>query len=81
MGLAPYGNPDSEQFKDFKEKIHSEIVDIRRDGSILLNMKYFRFATGLKMTNDKKWEELFGIPRRKEESALTRDYMNMARGH
>jgi carbamoyltransferase len=78
MGLAPYGNPDSEQFKDFKEKILSEIVDIRNDGSILLNMKYFNFATGLKMTNDKKWEKLFGIPPRKEESALTRDYMNMA---
>lgn len=78
MGLAPYGNPDSDQFKDFKEKIQSEIVDIRKDGSILLNMKYFNFATGLKMTNDKKWEELFGIPPRKEESALTQDYMNIA---
>jgi carbamoyltransferase len=78
MGLAPYGNPDSDQFKDFKEKIQSEIVDIRQDGSILLNMKYFNFATGLKMTDDKKWEELFGIPPRKEDSELTRDYMNMA---
>jgi len=78
MGLAPYGNHDSDQFKEFKEKILSEIVDIREDGSILLNMKYFHFATGLKMTNDKKWKELFGIPPRKEESALTQDYMNMA---
>jgi carbamoyltransferase len=78
MGLAPYGNPDSEQFKDFKEKIRREIVDIREDGSILLNMKYFHFATGTRMTNDKKWEELFGIPPRKEESALKQDYMNMA---
>jgi carbamoyltransferase len=78
MGLAPYGNPGSDQFKVFKKKILDELVDIRKDGSILLNMKYFNFATGLKMTNDKKWEELFGIPPRKEESALTRDYMNMA---
>jgi carbamoyltransferase len=78
MGLAPYGNSGSDQFKDFKEKILNEMVDIREDGSILLNMKYFNFATGLKMTNDKKWEELFGIPPRKEESALTQDYMNMA---
>jgi carbamoyltransferase len=78
MGLAPYGNPISEQFKDFKEKILEEIVDIRADGSILLNMKYFRFATGLRMCNDKRWEALFGIPPRKAESKLTQDYMNMA---
>ena len=78
MGLAPYGNPDSEQLKEFKEKILSKLVDIREDGSILLNMKYFNFATGLKMSNDKKWTELFGIPPRSEESKLTQDYMNMA---
>ncbi|MBI9036804.1 MAG: carbamoyltransferase [Bacteroidales bacterium] len=78
MGLAPYGNPDSDQLREYKEKILSELVDIREDGSILLNMKYFNFATGLKMSNDKKWTELFGIPPRTEESKLTQDYMNMA---
>jgi len=78
MGLAPYGNSLSEETKRFKEIIYKELVDIRTDGSILLNMKYFRFATGLKMTNDKKWEELFGIPPRKEESPITQSYMNMA---
>ena len=64
MGLAPYGNPDSEQTKAFKRKIIDELIDIREDGSLLLNMEYFDFATGLKMTNDKKWHELFGIPPR-----------------
>jgi carbamoyltransferase len=78
MGLAPYGNPDSDQFRDFNEKIRKEMVDIREDGSILLNMKYFDFATGLKMSNDSKWEKLFGVPPRKGESALNQDYMNMA---
>ena len=78
MGLAPYGNPDSDQLREYKEKILTNIVDIREDGSILLNMKYFNFATGLKMSNDKKWTELFGIPPRSEESKLTQDYMNMA---
>ena len=78
MGLAPYGNPDSDQLREYKEKILSELVDIREDGSILLNMKYFNFATGLKMSNDKKWTKLFGIPPRAEESKLTQDYMNMA---
>lgn len=78
MGLAPYGNPESPQTKEFKEKILNKLIDIREDGSLLLNMKYFRFATGLRMTNDKKWFELFGIPRRKPDSKITKEYMNMA---
>jgi carbamoyltransferase len=78
MGLAPYGNSDSSQTKEFKEKILNVLVDIRDDGSLLLNMKYFNYATGLRMTNDKKWEKLFGIPPRKGESEITQEYMNMA---
>ena len=78
MGLAPYGNPDSRQTTDFKTKITTELVDIRKDGSILLNMDYFEYATGLKMANDAKWERLFGLSRRKPESDLSQDYMNMA---
>lgn len=78
MGLAPYGNPGSQQTKEYKEKILSELVDIREDGSILLNMKYFKYATGLKMTNNEKWTKLFGIPPRNAESEITQEYMNMA---
>ncbi len=78
MGLAPYGNSLSEETKRFKKIIYKELVDIREDGSILLNMKYFKYATGLKMTDDRKWEKLFGIPPRKEESPITQSYMNMA---
>ncbi len=78
MGLAPYGNPEAEQTRLFKKKIRDELVDIREDGSILLNMAYFDFAIGLKMANDKKWEKLFGLPPRKKESAISQDYMNMA---
>ena len=78
MGLAPYGNSNSQQTKDYKEKILRELVDIREDGSILLNMKYFKFATGLKMTDDKKWTRLFGIPPRNAESEISQEYMNMA---
>ena len=78
MGLAPYGIPDSPQVKTFVEKIKSELIDIREDGSILLNMKYFRFATGLRMTHDKKWTSLFEIPPRPPESEISQDYMNLA---
>jgi carbamoyltransferase len=78
MGLAPYGNPESEQTIRFKNIITDELVDIREDGSLLLNMDYFEYATGLKMTKDKKWEKLFGFPPRQPESDLNQDYMNMA---
>ena len=78
MGLAPYGNPDSQQTADFKKKITSELVDIRNDGSIVLNMEYFEYATGLKMANEAKWQELFGVPRRKAESEISQVYMDMA---
>lgn len=78
MGLAPYGNPDSEEREIFKKKTLENLVDVREDGSILLNQKYFDYATGLSMTNDDKWQELFGIPRRKSESDLNQSYMNMS---
>ncbi|HZK97402.1 MAG TPA: carbamoyltransferase [Prolixibacteraceae bacterium] len=78
MGLAPYGNPKSAQTIIFKEKIVTELVDIRDDGSILLNMDYFEFATGLKMTNNHKWTLLFGLPARIPESDISQDYMNLA---
>ncbi|HPD65354.1 MAG TPA: carbamoyltransferase [Bacteroidia bacterium] len=78
MGLAPFGNPDAEQTKKFREIIYQELADVREDGSLLLNMKYFRFATGLTMTYDKKWEKLFGVKRRQEGEPITRDIMNLA---
>ncbi len=78
MGLAPYGHPDSEQVLSFKKKILDHLVDIREDGSILLNMDYFNYATGLTMCNDQKWRELFGIPKREQESDLDQSYMDLA---
>lgn len=78
MGLAPYGNDGAAQVLSFKNKILKTLTDIRKDGSFLLNMTYFRFATGLKMTNNKKWESLFGFPPRKPEAEITQDHMNLA---
>ncbi len=78
MGLAPYGNPEAEQTKQWKTLILDELVDLREDGSILLNMDYFDFATGLTMCRDEVWQSLFGIPRRPRESKLDQRYMNLA---
>ena len=52
MGLAPYGNPI------YENKI-KQLLDIKEDGTFRLNQKYFNYATGLTMTND-KFHELFG---------------------
>ena len=78
MGLAPYGNPKSKGVADYKQKIYEQLVDVRADGSFLLNMTYFRFATGLRMADDKKWEKLFGISRRQPESEIKPSYIDLA---
>ena len=78
MGLAAYGDPASSQTAAFRQKIENELVDIREDGSLLLNMDYFDFATGLKMTNDPRWEQLFGMAPKKPESAIEQGHMNLA---
>jgi len=78
MGLAPYGDPDSDQTRRWKQIILDKLIDVRNDGSLLLNMDYFNFATGLTMCYEKKWEQLFDIPIRRRESELTQPYMNLA---
>ncbi|MBF0102418.1 MAG: hypothetical protein HQK77_16060, partial [Desulfobacterales bacterium] len=78
MGLAPYGDPDSEQTHNWETLIKTHLVDIRPDGSFLLNMDYFNYATGLTMCHEKRWEQLFGISQRSPETEVTQPYMNMA---
>jgi carbamoyltransferase len=78
MGLAPYGNPDSPTTAEFVKKITTHLVDIRDDGSLLLNMEYFDYATGLKMVNEERWQRLFGVPARQPETPLEQVYMDMA---
>ncbi len=78
MGLAPYGDPDAEQTRSWKNLILDRLVDLREDGSFLLNMDYFDFATGLTMCRDEVWETLFGLPRRESETAFNQAHMNLA---
>ena len=72
MGLAPYGEPI------YKELILKELIDVKDDGSFRLNMKYFNYATGLTMTNN-KFAKLFGQQVRQAESELlTQFHMDIA---
>jgi len=78
MGLAPYGDPESEQTSRFIEIIKAKLIDIKADGSIWLNQSYFNYATGLRMVKDRKWEKLFGFPRRIAETDLKQHHCNLA---
>jgi len=61
MGLASYGKPK------YYDKILDNLIDVKNDGSIHLNMKYFAFTYDKVMTND-NFSKLFGIePRKKDE--------------
>ena len=68
MGLAPYGN--AENALRYEDLIKKDLIQIYDDGSLWLNQKYFSYATALKMTDEKRWEKLFGFPVRKPESTL-----------
>jgi carbamoyltransferase len=71
MGLAPYGEPR------FKDLILTELVDMKEDGSLRLNLRYFDFLAGLRMTNG-RFSRLFGGPPRKPEAEITQREMDIA---
>lgn len=72
MGLAPYGEPK------YVDLIRTNLIDVKEDGTFRLNMRYFNYATGLTMTNE-RFNRLFGGKPRKAESELTQKEMDIAR--
>ncbi len=71
MGLAPYGKPTH------FERIMRDMVHLNEDGSFKLNMKYFSYDYGLRMTNG-AFDEFFGGPPRKPESWMTEREFDIA---
>jgi carbamoyltransferase len=71
MGLAPYGVPR------FAQAILDHLIDVKPDGSFRLNMRYFDYAAGLRMTNT-AFDRLFGGPPRASEELLTQRHMDLA---
>jgi len=71
MGLAPYGNPI------YEDKI-KQLIDIKDDGTFRLNQKYFNYATGLTMTNDKFHKLFHQKPRNPSNDKLTQFHMDIA---
>ena len=72
MGLAPYGEPK------YVKAILEHLIDLKEDGSFKMNMEYFDYGAGLRMTNE-RFDALFGGPPRTGESKLTQREMDLAR--
>ena len=77
MGMAPYGAHGSENVAKYIEIIKRDLIEIYDDGSVWLNQSYFDYATGLRMVFDKKWEKLFGFPRRDSETLLEQHHCDL----
>ena len=71
MGLAPYGEPK------YKDLILDKLLDLKEDGSFKMDMRYFGYCNGLRMTNS-RFDKLFGGLARKPETKITQKEMDIA---
>ena len=71
MGLAPYGEPR------YADRILGHLIDLKEDGSFRMDMRYFEYCQGLRMTS-RRFDELFDGPPRKPEAPITEREMDLA---
>src|ERR1051325_941988 len=71
MGLAPYGEPK------YANIILDKLMDLKPDGSLQMDMRYFNYCAGLTMTGP-EFDRLFGGPPRRGETLITRREMDLA---
>ena len=71
MGLAPYGEPR------YIDQIKDHLIEIKEDGTFRLDLSYFKFHRGFRMTG-RKFHKLFGRPPRKGETELSQFHMDLA---
>lgn len=71
MGLAPYGEPK------YLDRF-LELVDIKEDGSFRLNMKYFSYHQSAKESINRRFEKLFGRPKRPKDQEIDQFYTDIA---
>jgi carbamoyltransferase len=71
MGLAPYGEPK------YAKLIKDKLIDIKDDGTYRLDLSYFKYHRGFRMTG-RKFHKLFGRPPRKGETELSQFHMDLA---
>ena len=71
MGLAPYGEPK------YVDRILDRLIDLKPDGSFRMDMSYFAYCDGLRMTS-REFDRLFDGPPRAPESPITQREMDVA---
>lgn len=71
MGLAPFGEPK------YFDLIIKNLVDVKDDGSFILNQKFFNYSVGLTMTNS-NFSKLFKINRRDPQNEINKTHMDIA---
>ena len=71
MGLAPYGEPK------YVDLIKNNLIEIKEDGTFRLDMSYFKFHRGFRMTSNKFHNLFKNLPRDKNEE-ITQFYMDIA---
>ena len=71
MGLAPFGEPK------YFNLIIDKLLEVKEDGSFILNQEYFNYSVGLTMTNS-KFDDLFKIKRRNPSEDLSQIHMDIA---
>lgn len=71
MGLAPYGKPK------YRQRILERLIDLKPDGSFRMDMAYFHYCQGLRMTSP-KLERLLDGPPRRAHMPLTQREMDIA---
>ncbi len=71
MGLAPFGNPR------FTNLIMENLIDIKEDGSFILNIDYFSFQTANSTINP-LFEDLFKVRARHPSDPITQKYRDIA---
>lgn len=71
MGLAPYGEPK------YFDRIMNDLLEVTEDGSFRLNLDYFEYPHGLRMTNG-NFDGLFEGPPREPESSLDQRHKDIA---
>ena len=72
MGLAPFGQPR------YVDRIYSDVIDVRDDGSFRMNQDLFDYRGGIRMTS-RRFDQLFDGPPRRPDTPLTQREMDLAR--
>jgi carbamoyltransferase len=72
MGLAPYGRPR------YRDRILDQLIALRDDGSFTVDLSYFDYLTGVRMTNS-RFDLLFDGPPRHPDAPITRRECDLAR--